>query len=107
VAVRAAEENVRRNGLEGVVRIAEAGSPLGFEGTAEVVVANIVADVIISMAEDLAAKLKPGGKLIASGIVRERAGDVNAGLEAAGIATLEQRTDGEWLALVCGRRKPS
>lgn len=103
VAVEAAIENVKRIGMEDVIQIGRAESPSEFEGQADIIVANILANVIIDMASDLAAKLKPGGKLIASGIIDERGGDVSAALEAAGLKFIEQRTETEWVTLVLER----
>lgn len=103
VAVEAARNNVARSGMEDVLRIEEAGSPLAFEGTADVVVANIIPNVIIAMAEELNAKVAPGGVLITSGIIVERAEDVRSKLEALGLRTLEQREEGEWVVIVSRR----
>ena len=61
-------------------------------------VANIIASVIISLAPDAAAVLVPGGSLIASGIIRQRADEVRDALEKAGLTPWEQleerRVDG-------------
>ena len=103
VAVEAAQENVKRMGMEDVIRIDMADSPSAFEGSADIVVANIIANVIIAMADDLIAKVKPGGKLIASGIIQDRAEDVKSTLESKGLRLLEDRREGEWVALIMER----
>jgi ribosomal protein L11 methyltransferase len=100
IAVDAARENTARAHLEGSVRVELGNTPSLFAGAADVVVANIVPDVIIPMARDLAAKAKPGGVVITSGIVKQRAGEVLASLESAGLGTVEVREDGEWVAIV-------
>jgi len=100
VAARIAAENVERNGLAGVIAILTGDSPRVFDGIADIVLANIVPDVIIAMAADLCSKVRPGGKLITSGIITERAEDLRATLESLGLATIEQRVEGEWVALV-------
>ncbi|MCL5105186.1 MAG: 50S ribosomal protein L11 methyltransferase [Armatimonadetes bacterium] len=100
VAVEAARENVERLGLDRVIQIDRADSPKAFDGQADVVIANIVPRVIIDMAPDLAAKVAPSGTLIASGIVTERADEVIAALENAGLKMLEQRRDAEWVSLI-------
>ena len=104
VAVSAARANVKRLGLEDTITIEEADSPNAFAGEADLVVANIIAKVIMEMAEDLHAKVRSGGKLIASGIIQERADDVSAKLSSVGFRLLEDRRDGEWVALVMERR---
>ncbi len=103
VAVEVASENVKRIGMEDVIEIRRGESPAEFEGQADVVVANILATVIIDMASDLNAKTKPGGILIASGIIDERAGDVSTALEATGMKFIAQRTEAEWVTLVLSK----
>ncbi|MCL4500152.1 MAG: 50S ribosomal protein L11 methyltransferase [Chloroflexi bacterium] len=100
VAVEAADANVMRLELDDVIDVARADSPRAFEGQADIVIANIIPKVIIEMAPDLAAKVAPGGKLVASGIVQERAEEVLAALEETGLTLLQDRRDGEWVALV-------
>ncbi len=100
VAVEIARENVKNAGLDDAIEIDRAETPLAFDGQADIVVANIIAKVIIDMAPDLAAKVKPGGILIASGIIADRAPDVIAALESAGLSFIEQRVEADWVALV-------
>jgi len=63
------------------------------------VLANLVAVVLIELASRLAAHLAPGGTLLASGIIDERAGEVEAALVAAGLRCAKRRIDGEWVSL--------
>lgn len=102
LAVRIAQENIALNGVAQTVSVTEAAAPP--TGTFDIVVANILADVILSMAPALLTALRPGGGLlIASGIIDTRAGDVQAGLTKAGFTDLETRTEGEWAALLARR----
>jgi ribosomal protein L11 methyltransferase len=103
VAVEVAEENVRQAGLSEAITIERADSPSAFDGQADIVFANIIAKVLVEMADALAEKLAAGGKLVASGIVTERADQVRDAFRAAGLAIVDERTDGEWVALVCER----
>ena len=103
VAVEVAEENVRHAGLTEKITIRQSDSPAAFEGRADVVLANIIAKTLVDMAEALAEKVRPGGKLVASGIVTERADEVRSAFEAVGLRVDEERADGEWIALVCER----
>lgn len=101
VAVTAAADNARANGAlapEGPVRVvrADAVPP----GEADLVLANIMADVIIRGAAAAAGGLRVGGRLIASGIVAARRSDVLAALERCGFAVRRERRDGEWIALL-------
>lgn len=103
VAVEVAEENVLHASLTDRIAIRQADSPLVFEGQADVVLANIIAKVLVDMAEALAEKVRPGGIVVASGIVTERADQVRRAFEAVGLHVVRERTDGEWVALLCER----
>jgi ribosomal protein L11 methyltransferase len=79
-------------------------SPLGPEiGTYDVVVANIIARVIAQLAPALARATRPGGTLIASGIIAERRAEAEEPLRAAGLTDLSELIEGDWVTLV-GRR---
>ena len=64
----------------------------------DIIVANIVADVIIGMAPMFADKLAPGGHLICSGILNERANEVRAALEQSGFTVLSHAQSEDWSA---------
>lgn len=69
----------------------------------DVVFANIVADVIIALAEIVPAQLKKDGILIASGIITERKLDVINALELSGFNIIEINENKGWVGLVCKR----
>ena len=98
LAVTIARENAAVNSVS--VQIAEALPP----GSYAVVVANILADVIIGMAAQLASWTEPGGTLIASGIIDTREADVRQAVEAAGFVSQDTRHQGEWVALIFERQ---
>lgn len=104
VAVKVAAANVALNGLSDVVEVREGDQPppAAFPGY-DVVVANIIARVIAALAPDLGAALRPGGTLIASGIIAEREPEVLAAFASAGLRVAARRQDGDWLALVASR----
>ncbi|WP_027365405.1 50S ribosomal protein L11 methyltransferase [Desulfotruncus alcoholivorax] len=102
VAVRTAAENIRLNNVSDKVTVRQ-GNLL--EGSAnvrvDIIVANIIADVIKALAPDTPAALKDGGRLIASGIIRERADEVELALRNEGLACERRMEKGEWVAMVC------
>ncbi|MDH7601983.1 MAG: 50S ribosomal protein L11 methyltransferase [Armatimonadota bacterium] len=100
VAVSAAIENVARNEVSEKVAVLLGDSPRDCPGSADLVVCNIVPDVIIRMAPDLAAKLNHDGVLITSGIVQERTADVTSALESVGLETSEIREENTWVAVI-------
>lgn len=103
IAVAATRENAARNGVSGVVEArlgsVEAAGAVPFD----LVVANLLADVIRDLTPDLARIIRPGGLLIASGIIADRAGAALAALESRGFGLQEERADQEWRALVARR----
>ncbi|KAF1084091.1 Ribosomal protein L11 methyltransferase [Sporotomaculum syntrophicum] len=101
LAVRTARDNAERNGVSDQVSAVQ-GDLLDnlAGGQADLIVANIIADVIIQLAPDAAAALKPGGKLVASGIIIDRADEVRRALGDAGLAPKQEMTEGEWVAMV-------
>jgi ribosomal protein L11 methyltransferase len=105
-AVQVAERKVRANGVAGDVRVRQGDlleeSPA--DERADVLVANIIADVIRALAEPARAHIAPGGVMICSGIIREREGDVLSSLCAAGYEIAERLEEGEW---VCLAAKPA
>ena len=70
----------------------------------DLVLVNIVADVIISLAPVLPAFLGEGTQLICSGILDTRLADVTAALNSAGITVEEVKAREDWRCLR-GRRK--
>ncbi len=63
------------------------------------VTANLVAAVLVELAEALAAHTASGGTLLASGIIEPRADEVTAALGAAGFVERSRLDDGEWVSL--------
>ena len=104
LAVRIAQENIAVNRVEAVVTTVESSVPP--PGVFDIVVANILADVILGMADALVSALKPHGILIASGIIENRAENVRRGLVAAGVTILETRSESEWVAILARVEKP-
>ena len=99
LAVKIARENAAVNGVS--IEIADTIPP----GPYAVVVANILADVIIGMAEQLAEWTQPGGTFIASGIIDTRETDVRQAVEAAGFSSKDTRHQDEWVALIFERKR--
>ncbi len=67
-AIEATIDNARRNGVEQLVEVDSA--PLAdIDGDFDVVVANILAPVLVSLADDLRRVTRPDGRLVISGIL--------------------------------------
>lgn len=102
LAVRIAAENAVLNGVEGTVTIAQGDLLTGMAGKADVIVANIIADVIIKMLPDVGKRLAANGVFIASGIIAERLGDVTAALIEHGFIVDKVIEESGWAAIVAG-----
>ena len=105
-----AYENAALNGIGKDRYTVRAGDVLSdgslrreLEGSYDIVVANIVADVIIALAPLVPSMLRPGGTFLCSGIIDDRAEEVRAALEAAGWTVLETQSADGWFAYTCRR----
>ena len=119
VAISVAQENVALNGVasqitlqHGSLRggttagwgIREGGEArrVGFLETGEfdLVLVNILARVIIGMAPSLAARVGPGGRLIAAGLIESQEGQVRDAFQAAGLRVTDRAQEQDWVRLV-------
>ncbi|HHH13498.1 MAG TPA: 50S ribosomal protein L11 methyltransferase [Thiolapillus brandeum] len=73
-ALAATRENARRNGVAERLRTLAPGEPL--PGGADLLLANILANVLVELAPTLAPLLPAGGELVLSGILEEQAEEV-------------------------------
>ncbi len=100
VAVRVARENVRQNGAEDVVRTERSDLLKSVVGEADLIIANIIADIIVRLFGEVKGSLAAGGTMLLSGIIEDRLADV---VEAAGrhgfsVEKIEQEKG--WAAVV-------
>ena len=101
LAVEAAKETARRNGVADLVTVEEGSVPA--DKRYDVVVANLTADLLQGLATELAAATAPRGQLIASGFLHTRQEEVAAPLSAVGFRPDRAETEGEWAALLGSR----
>jgi len=98
-AVEVARENLAINGVANSVELSE-GQPRKFAGQQfDLVVANLTAEVIVEMIDDLDRCLAAEGLMILSGILGVFAQDVERALAASRLKVTERREAGEWVAL--------
>ena len=102
VAVRVARQNVRLNRREHIVRVALGSLPHHEvkPRSYDVAVANISALIVSEMAGALTASVKPGGKIVASGILVDNRDKVEQALVSAGTLLVETNVEGDWVTLV-------
>ena len=104
VAVSAARINCDLNAAGKAVTVREGDLTRGLEGTPNIIVANILAEVVAAMAPEAFAHLAPDGCFVCSGIILAREELVREALGAAGFTIEDGRRMGEWAALLA--RKP-
>jgi ribosomal protein L11 methyltransferase len=99
-AVAAARENIRRAGVAGKARVEHGSVPssLAPDGSFNLTLANISANVITSLAGHLLRTLRPDGRLVASGVLADRRAEVEEALVRAGGRLVSVEQSGEWLA---------
>ena len=102
-AVAVARETVSLNGLADVIGVNQ-GSVESAATPYDVVVANIFPNVLMGLAPDLAAAVRGGGVLVASGSVAARAEGAADAARAAGLGLEERRLRDNWVGMVF--RKP-
>jgi ribosomal protein L11 methyltransferase len=97
IAVAATRLNFERNDLRPAAVARADRIPATFP-KADIIVANITSETLQEFAPDLTAHLKPGGRLVTSGITaRNRLATLFA-FARAGLAFVEERRGGEWFA---------
>ncbi|MDR0397147.1 MAG: 50S ribosomal protein L11 methyltransferase [Oscillospiraceae bacterium] len=109
-AVKVARENIERNALSEHIRALAADLLEGLDqsadtrayviGRADLVIANILADVIIRLAPSAFTALRTGGRIVASGIIKDRVKDVREAFSQTGFIIERERSSGEWVAMV-------
>ena len=99
-AVASARGNVAANGVAPTVCV-EAGSLDKVSGQYDLILVNILARVICALLDEgLADRLKPGGTVIASGIVDDQEPEVRAAFLRHGIDIIGRCVEQDWVALV-------
>ncbi len=104
-AVAVARGNVLANGVGDVVEV-RLGSVPADAGTPDLVVINILAEAILRLLDEehLSGYLRPGGRMVLSGIIDRSAPMLQERLGDFGLRVLEERRDGDWQAWVVEKR---
>lgn len=105
VAVKSARLNIKLNKVNDCVTVSQNNLLDGVEDqAADVVVANILAEVILRFTEDVARVVKPGGQFIASGIIQPKKDQVKDALIQAGFEIAESIVMEDWVALIARKK---
>lgn len=100
VAVQSAVLNIKLNKVHEVVNVSQNNLLDGIEGPADIVVANILAEVILRFTDDVAKVVKPGGYFIASGIIQQKKQQVREAIEKVDFTIQETLVMEDWVAFI-------
>lgn len=102
VAVKVANENILMNGVQDIMLAMEGNlaDDMDKNRKADIVVANIIADIVIILAKDVKNFLKEGGIFISSGIILAKVDEVVASLEENGFEVVSVEKKGEWACVI-------
>ena len=105
VAVESARLNIKLNNVNDTVTISQNNLlDRVEENSADIIVANILAEVILRFTDDVAQVVKPGGFFIASGIIQQKKDVVKEALLKAGFEITETILMEDWVALIAKRK---
>ena len=102
VAVEVAQENIELNHVDKVARAQYGDLTKGIDYKADLVVANLMADLVMMLSADEAKHMLPGGRYISSGILVEKRDLVAQTIVDCGFEIIEIMEDGMWCAIVAG-----
>ena len=100
VAVKVAAENVAHNHVQDSVQVLHGNLIDVVSDKADIVVANIIADIIKILARDVHSCMKEDAVFISSGIIHAKVNEVKESLIENGFEIIEVKTLGEWNAIV-------
>ena len=103
VAVTAAKENIELNKVDHVVEVFHGNLLDTVKEPADVVVANILAEIIMTFTDDAFSIVKPGGLFVTSGIIGAKKEDVKQALIDSGFEIQEILMMEDWVAIIAKR----
>ncbi|MGG6431180.1 50S ribosomal protein L11 methyltransferase [Anoxybacillus sp. D401a] len=104
VAVESAKLNVKLNKVHDVVTVSQNNLLDRFDEQADIIVANILAEIILRFVDDAYRSLRPGGVFITSGIIQTKKQEVKEGLLRAGFMIEETLTMEDWIAFIAKKQ---
>jgi ribosomal protein L11 methyltransferase len=105
IAVTTARLNIKLNKVNNKVDVSQNNLLDGVpETSADVVVANILAEVILRFTDDVAKVVRPEGYFIASGIIQQKKEQVVDALTAVGFSIAETILMEDWVAIIAKKK---
>jgi ribosomal protein L11 methyltransferase len=104
VAVDSAKLNVKLNKVQHIVTVSQNNLLDHIDERANVIVANILAEIILRFVDDAYRLLEKDGYFITSGIIQAKKQEVKDGLTAAGFVIEETLVMEDWVAFIAKKR---
>lgn len=104
VAVIAAKENIELNKVDHIVQVTHGNLLESIDFEPQVIIANILAEVIVTFSQDAANLLPEDGLFIVSGIIEEKRDFVKEDLLAKGFEIVESVLMEDWVAIVAQKK---
>lgn len=101
-ALTASAQNAQDNGVADRLTLVGSNTPVGEQ--ADIVIANILASILIELADAMSSLVRPGGRIALSGILAEQAGAVMEAFSGMFEFEAPYQLD-DWI-LIAGVRKP-
>ncbi|WP_400242527.1 50S ribosomal protein L11 methyltransferase [Niallia sp. JL1B1071] len=104
VAVRSAKLNIKLNKVHEVTTVRQNNLLSGINEQADVIVANILAEVIVRFTDDVYRLLHKDGYFIASGIILQKKEEVKEAIIASGLEIIETVQMEDWVSITAQKR---
>lgn len=105
IAVKSTVINAKLNKVDDIVSSKQNNLLEGVTETADIIVSNILAEIIVQFVDDAFKQVKPGGYFITSGIIKGKKNEVKDKMEKAGFEILEINQMEDWISVI--GKKPS
>ena len=104
VAVRSAKLNTKLNKVHEKTTVRQNNLLSGIDEQAEVIVANILAEVIVRFTDDVYRLLQKDGYFIASGIILQKKEEVKDAIIASGLEIIETVQMEDWVSITAQKK---
>lgn len=100
IAVNSTKYNLEVNDVESTVDVRQNNLLNNIDKKADVIVANILAEIILRFTSDVGRILKDEGYFIVSGVINSKATIVEANLQENGFTIVKKLEDQEWVTII-------
>ncbi len=104
VAVEAAKENISLNKVDTIIEVTHGNLLDSIKEPASIIVANILAEVIMTFSQDAYSILPEDGLFIVSGIIAQKRDLVKDDLQSKGFEIVESVLMEDWVAIIAAKR---